>query len=131
VIKTYKETRNDLDGWEFSSKFSAWLAQGCISPKRIFYELSQYEAERSRNVSTYWLFFELLWREFFHCHHFANKATLFSRSSVQDVAKASSFDLETMQSWQQGDTGYPFVDACMRQLLATEGPSVSRKLFCS
>jgi deoxyribodipyrimidine photo-lyase len=119
LITTYKETRNGLDGWEFSSKFSAWLAQGCISHKRIYHELSQYEAERTKNESTYWLFFELLWREFFHWNHFAHKATLFSRSGVQGVAKASSFDLKTMQSWQQGNTGYPIVDACMRQLLAT------------
>tara|TARA_B110000879_G_scaffold206292_1_gene288044 strand:- start:24 stop:1307 length:1284 start_codon:yes stop_codon:yes gene_type:complete len=118
-ITTYKETRNGLDGWEFSSKLSAWLAQGCISPKYIYHALSQYEAERTKNDSTYWLFFELLWREFFHWNQYKHKAALFSKSGVQGVAKASSVDLKTLQCWQQGDTGYPIVDACMRQLLRT------------
>jgi deoxyribodipyrimidine photo-lyase len=119
LITAYKETRNGLDGWEFSSKFSAWLAQGCISPKQIYHELSQYETERTKNESTYWLFFELLWREFFHWHHYVHKETLFLRSGVQGVARASSIDQKVIQSWRQGNTGYSIVDACMRQLLET------------
>lgn len=119
LIATYKTTRNGLDGWGFSSKLSAWLAQGCISPKRIYHELIKYEAERTKNESTYWLFFELLWREFFHWNHFIHQATLFSAGGVQGVIKASRVDLKTIQSWQTGNTGYPIVDACMRQLLNT------------
>jgi deoxyribodipyrimidine photo-lyase len=119
LISTYKETRNGLDGWEFSSKLSAWLAQGCISPKRIYYELSQYESQRTKNNSTYWLFFELLWREFFHWHHLINGSKLFSLGGVQELTKPSAINPEIIKSWQQGRTGYPIVDACMRQLLAT------------
>jgi deoxyribodipyrimidine photo-lyase len=38
-ISNYKETRNGLIGEDYSSKFSAWLALGCISPRFIYREL--------------------------------------------------------------------------------------------
>lgn len=39
LIKNYKETRNGLLGGDYSSKFSPWLANGCLSPKRIYQEI--------------------------------------------------------------------------------------------
>lgn len=118
-ISRYKETRNGLDGWDFSSKFSAWLALGCISPKQIYAELCRYESERIKNDSTYWLFFELLWREFFHWHHFVHGNRLFAASGVQQITRSTNFEHNTFVKWQQGKTGYPIVDAFMRQLLKT------------
>ena len=64
-LKIYKETRNQLLGTEYSSKLSPWLAWGCISPRFIVQEIARYEKERVANRSTYWLTFELLWRDFF------------------------------------------------------------------
>jgi deoxyribodipyrimidine photo-lyase len=118
-ISRYKETRNGLDGWDFSSKFSAWLAIGCISARQIYAELCRYESERVKNDSTYWLFFELLWREFYHWHHFVHGSRLFSATGVQQIERSSNFEHHTFVKWQQGQTGYPIVDACMRQLLTT------------
>ncbi len=118
-ISQYKETRNGLDGWDFSSKLSAWLAQGCISARQVFAELEKYELARVKNDSTYWLFFELLWREFFHWHHFVNGELLFSAFGVQRKARTQNFERDTFRRWQQGETGFPIVDACMRQLLNT------------
>jgi deoxyribodipyrimidine photo-lyase len=118
-IRHYKETRNGLDGWDFSSKFSAWLALGCISPRQIYAELCRYESERTKNDSTYWLFFELLWRDFFHWHHFVHGKRLFAASGVQQIARSTNFEDNIFRKWQQGQTGYPIVDACMRQLLKT------------
>ena len=65
VIRTYKETRDQLSGLDFSTKFSAYLSQGCISPRRIFSEIKRFEREVVANESTYWVIFELLWRDFF------------------------------------------------------------------
>ena len=56
-IKNYKETRNGLIGADYSSKLSPWLAQGCLSPKKIYQELKKYEAERTKNKSTYCLLY--------------------------------------------------------------------------
>jgi deoxyribodipyrimidine photo-lyase len=65
LLKDYETTRNGMLGSDYSSKFSAWLALGCISPKFVFNEVQKYEAQRVRNKSTYWLIFELYWRDFF------------------------------------------------------------------
>lgn len=41
------------------------LAHGNISPRQIYSEIKRYEAERTSNQSTYWVIFELLWRDYF------------------------------------------------------------------
>ena len=41
------------------------LGAGCISARQIYDELKRFEEEVESNESTYWLFFELLWREYF------------------------------------------------------------------
>ncbi|MEM8709747.1 MAG: deoxyribodipyrimidine photo-lyase, partial [Planctomycetota bacterium] len=64
-IATYKETRNGLIGADYSSKLSPWLALGAISCRRVQDEVFRFEEERGANESTYWVFFELLWRDYF------------------------------------------------------------------
>merc|ERR1712054_715838 len=64
-LKDYFRIRNGMLGDGYSSKFSPWLALGCISPRRIWKEAQRYERERAKNKSTYWLIFELTWRDFF------------------------------------------------------------------
>jgi len=59
-IKEYKETRNGLIGPDYSSKFSPFLASGCLSPKFIYSEIKKFEREHGENSSTYGLFFELI-----------------------------------------------------------------------
>merc|ERR1712142_904002 len=65
AIATYKETRNRLLGEDYSTKFGAWLALGCLSPRQIHAEIRCYETERVANQSTYWVLFELIWRDYF------------------------------------------------------------------
>ncbi|MFC4699457.1 DASH family cryptochrome [Glaciecola siphonariae] len=118
-IARYKETRNGLDGWDFSSRLSAFLAHGCVSPREVLQKLSEYERERVANDSTYWLFFELLWREFFHWQHKKHGVAFFAYQGIQDKSPNTRLDTEKYQQWCQGETGYDIVDACMRQLNAT------------
>ena len=65
AIATYKQSRNGMIGSDYSSKFSAWLAMGCLSPSLIYHEIKKYESQFTANESSYWLIFELLWRDFF------------------------------------------------------------------
>lgn len=46
----YKETRNGLDGMDYSTKFSPWLALGAVSPKTIYAMLQRYEAVHARTI---------------------------------------------------------------------------------
>ena len=65
ALREYKVTRNGLLGPNYSSKLSAWLAAGCVSPRSVAAEVRAYEARVVANDSTYWLLFELLWRDYF------------------------------------------------------------------
>jgi deoxyribodipyrimidine photo-lyase len=118
-LKTYKETRNGMLGSDYSAKFSAWLALGCLSPRFIYEQVQKYESERVKNDSTYWLVFELLWRDFFRfiCAKHGNK--IFYLSGLQGLDIPWKEDWKRFQLWQEGMTGYPLVDANMREIAAT------------
>ena len=118
---TYKQTRNALDGIDNSTKFSPWLALGCVSPKTIYRHLKQFEAHRGANDSTYWIYFELLWREYFYWKCLTLGTSLFGWDS-NDLSNEQFLDTNAGSSfarWKSGNTNYPIVDACMRQLNST------------
>lgn len=118
-VSRYKITRNGLQSPNDSSRLSAWLAQGCISPREVYRELKRYEQLRIRNESTYWLFFELVWREFFRLQHRKWGNRLFQRMGIQRRHKEWQSDEGKIEAWLTGKTGYPLVDASMRELVAT------------
>jgi deoxyribodipyrimidine photo-lyase len=118
-LKEYKQTRNGLLGGDYSSKFSPWLALGCLSPRFAAAEVARYEQKRVRNDSTYWLVFELMWRDYFRFLALKVGASLFSRQGPRHVRRSWTSDPERLQAWIEGRTGIPFVDANMRELLLT------------
>ncbi|GGC68591.1 DASH family cryptochrome [Marinobacter halophilus] len=118
-IDRYKDTRNALDSWDASSKFSPWLANGCLSVREAAETISEYEASETKNESTYWLWFELLWREYFYWYALKHGAHLFRRDGVQRKHRHSTFYAHRFKAWCQGNTEYPIVNAAMNQLRET------------
>ena len=119
-ISNYKETRNGLVGADYSSKFSAWLALGCISPRFIYQELKQYEAEFGANDSTYWLVFELLWRDYFRFMMKKHQSKFFQPTGIKNIGdRKVNNDIQKLQDWIEGTTGVDFVDANMIELKLT------------
>lgn len=116
LISTYKETRNEMLGWDFSSKFSPFLAHGCLSPKMIYHELKKYESQRKSNKSTYWMFFELLWRDYFRLTGKKHGNDIFKITGTKNVRKAWIEDITLFNLWAEGRTGIPLVDANMREI---------------
>jgi len=53
-IATYKKTRNEMLGWDYSSKLSGYLAHGCISAKKIYAEVKEYERQRTKTLFNIW-----------------------------------------------------------------------------
>lgn len=119
LLKTYKETRNGLIGVDYSSKFSAWLSLGCISPRVIAEEVYRYEKERKKNDSTYWLIFELIWRDYFRFISMKHGSRIFQIGGIKSGLDDWKRDNATFELWKSGHTGIPFVDANMRELEAT------------
>ncbi len=119
LLKVYKETRNGLIGMDYSSKFSPWLALGCISPRTIYEEVKKYERERKKNESTYWLIFELIWRDYFRFIAKKHGDKIFHIEGIRNQADSWRRDMAQFQRWIEGLTGVPFVDANMRELKQT------------
>jgi len=116
----YKEVRNALDGFDNSTKFSPWLNQGSLSARRLMKRLRHYENEVAANDSTYWIFFELLWREYFQwlALKLGNDTFRFG-GTRQPKRNPGCFYPERYRRWCAGNTPYPLVNACMKQLLQT------------
>jgi len=120
LLLNYKETRNELLGGDYSSKFSPYLALGCLSPKLVYAEIKRFEAEIGSNESTYWLFFELLWRDFFRFMGKKHGNKIFQLTGTRGAkVKYKGEDWNIINSWINGNIGIPFVDANMKELKMT------------
>ena len=118
-LRTYKETRNGLIGADYSTKFSPFLAHGCLSPRHVYWQTQRYEAERVRNDSTYWLTFELLWRDYFRFYGLLHGDRLFHAYGPKGHLVEWGVDADAFEAWRAGETGIPFVDAAMREMALT------------
>lgn len=118
-LAEYKHTRNGLLGIDYSSKFSAWLAHGCISPRSIGYEVEAFEKTVKKNQSTYWLVFELRWRDYFRFVTAKFGGDLFRPGGIRNERPVVHCDVARIHAWKEGQTGIPFVDANMIELKET------------
>ncbi|MFN5459613.1 MAG: DASH family cryptochrome [Bacteroidota bacterium] len=120
AIKHYQETRNELKGTDFSSRFSPWLALGCISPRKIYHEVMAYEKNVEKNKSTYWLVFELVWRDFFRFSMEKHGQKYFRSQGLREsLSYEFSHDKRKFIQWIEGRTGHEFIDAIMNELRYT------------
>lgn len=115
----YKKTRNGLVGIDYSSKLSAWLANGSISAKTIYWEVKRFEKEETKNQDTYWLIFELIWRDFFKYISLKHGDAIFYQGGILDKSYEWEYAESKMQKWINGTTKEPFVNANMLELANT------------
>jgi len=119
-LSNYKETRNGMVGADYSSKFSAWLAMGCIAPRFIYTEIKKYEKQFGANDSTYWLVFELLWRDFFRFMFKKHQTKFFLYSGIKtDKINSKSLNEKLLSQWTNGTTNSDFINANMLELKQT------------
>ena len=118
-VINYSKNRNDpiLEG---TSRISPYLASGIISSKKCILEalkINNFEFSSGHIGVTKWID-EIVWREFY-------KNIMFSFPKVsmgqpfQDYSKAIKwrYDENEFIAWKEGKTGFPIVDAAMRQLI--------------
>lgn len=114
AITGYADGRNFPDE-QGTSELSPYLAFGQIGPREI---AARVETERDKKGGQVY-FSEILWREFaYHVlFHFPHTTDQPLQAKYADFPWEESPD--DLKKWQQGQTGYPIVDAGMRQLWAT------------
>ena len=126
----YKTERKRSHGKYFSSKFAVWIHTGNISVRQIVNEIAQYEKKVLQNADTYYLVSELMWREWTILAAISSGPKLFSyHGDNQNFQKWTGqyetldFDSEIAQNywkaWSTGQTGFPMIDAWMRELVST------------
>jgi len=118
-VSFYKKTRNGLVGNDYSTKFSPWLANGSISAKTIYWSIQKYEQEFGKNQSTYWVIFELIWRDYFKYISLKYGAKIFKIGGILDRNYQWKSDRKTIQKWINGETKDDFVNANMIELKET------------
>ncbi len=121
AIASYYDTRNGLHGEDYSSKFSAWLANGCLSVRQVYHEIIKFEQMHISNQSTYWLKFELLWREFFRFSMRKHGASYFRKTGLRgkDRKPWCAVLASHVEEWIEGKTGNEMIDALMKEVKGT------------
>jgi deoxyribodipyrimidine photo-lyase len=136
-LSTYKETRNGMVGADYSSKFSPWLAMGCISARFIYAEIKKYEKQFGANDSTYWLVFELLWRDFFRFMFKKYQTKFFLYSGIKtDKVNSKSLNEKLLLQWINGTTPSDFINANILELqqsgfMSNRGRQNVASYFCN
>ncbi|MGD9889418.1 MAG: DASH family cryptochrome [Halothiobacillaceae bacterium] len=115
---SYKSTRNGLIGIDYSSKWSPYLALGVLSARQILHGLRAFEAEHGASESSYWLWFELLWRDYFRFLHLKYGSRLY-RAAGLSTAPKPTHHAQAFARWMNAETGHALIDAAMRELKAT------------
>ena len=118
LLHSYKRTRNGLMGLDYSAKWSPWLATGALSARQALAKLRACEAAPGASDGSYWLWFELLWRDYFRFLHLQHGRTLYRAQGLGPV-RTTPHDSARFAAWCAGQTGQPLVDAGMRELAAT------------
>ncbi|WP_439106686.1 DASH family cryptochrome [Congregibacter sp.] len=119
AVRQYKDTRNCLDPLEGSSTLSPWLSLGSISAREVAAAVREHEAKQGANESTYWLVFELLWREYFFYRALRDGVALFRHGGRAGAVSRCTFEPRNFARWCAGDTNFPLINALMHQLVST------------
>jgi len=131
-VSRYKFTRNMLVGHAYSTKMSPFLCLGCISPRLVSKALEEHEEKFGSTQNTYWVRFEMLWRDYFLLISEKYGDRLFylkgfegqtdpkmAEKRAKEWKWFNGGDSYLLQSWLRGRTGIPFIDANIIELRET------------
>jgi len=120
-IDDYKDKR-DAPAINGTSCISPYLAAGVVSPRQCLEKAMEANHGRYRNGGKgpdHWIS-EILWREFYK-HFVVGFPRVVRRQAFRTEYDRIRWETngEGLEAWKQGRTGYPIVDAAMRQLNQT------------
>ncbi len=130
LVQRYRSTRNRSLGPDYSTKFSPYLALGCLSPRRIHTAIKAYQSTHKKGAGNNVLF-EMRWRDYFLCLGVKYGSRLFRPGGFKERKHEWVKAPDLFQRWVEGRTGLPFVDAHMRELQQTGFMSNRGRVNCS
>lgn len=118
-LRGYKEQRN-YPALDHTSKLSPHLHFGEISPNQIWHALNNHPHQEKFPLDSDCFQSELAWREFSYSLLYYNRTL--PEDPLNPKFRNFEWDAvqyEAMERWQKGETGFPIIDAGMRELWAT------------
>ena len=117
-IRHYKVGR-DFPAKEAVSKLSPYLHFGELSPNHVWHAVNNFAALENLEVQAEHFHRELVWREFSYSllHHFPDLTFRNFNNRFDDFPWQKNTQI--LEKWQNAETGYPLIDAGMRELAST------------
>lgn len=112
-VSDYEATRNDLE--DETTQLSAYIKFGCISIRETYHTFKD-KLDKKASES---LIRQLFWRDFYAQVLFNNPEVLFKSMNEKYRRIKWSNSKKLLEAWQTGTTGFPIVDAGMREMLQT------------
>lgn len=95
------------------------MANGSISARTIYWQVRKFEKQHVKNQSTYWLIFELIWRDYFKYVSLKHGNQIFKLNGILKKDYDWSTNKNLIDKWINGKTKSDFVNANMIELKDT------------
>jgi len=113
---THKNGRSSSASTSLSSNLSPWIALGCISLRQVYWEVIKHDGNPHSGSP---LILELLWRDYFRFMFKKHGQKFITAKDAVNTDELAANQDELFDSWKNGNTGVPLVDAIMHELNAT------------
>jgi deoxyribodipyrimidine photo-lyase len=111
--------QRDFPALDGTSRLSPYLAAGMISPRICFINALQAnnnELDTGNDGAVTWMN-ELIWRDFYKDILIAVPRVSMNKAFKSETEALSwRYNIEQLEAWKEGKTGFPIIDAAMRQL---------------
>lgn len=112
---SYFDERNHFEASKAGTHFSIPLSQGLLSPKLILQKLREFEFKDGETKSSYWIRFELLWREFFYFSQIFSTSTIY----YPDAQRGATLEKIALKPMLSELCREPLIKAMINELVAT------------
>lgn len=124
-VPDYEATRNNLT--DRTTQLSPYIKFGCVSIREVYYVFRD-KLDREASAS---LIRQLFWRDFYAQLMNDNPNILFGPMRKQYANIRWSSSQKNLDAWKRGETGFPIIDAGMRELLHTGYMHNRARLICA
>jgi len=110
-------SKGAADKQGFTSKLSAWLSFGCLSPRKVYWKIKGAETRFGNNTNFNQVLLGLLWRDYFRFMFKKHGINFFKETDFQELIIApEEIYGDVLQQWKTGTTGHALVDRYMQEL---------------
>ncbi len=124
-VESYAEQRDNPANATGTSKLAPHMAYGEISPRQVWVTAKQSEVDTEAFLR------QIGWREFSYTLLFYNPELASQNYKPAFDKFVWDSDEDKVEAWRRGQTGYPFVDAGMRELWQTGWQHNRVRMVCA